>query len=252
MNNIHRIKICKYIFKCKDVPAEFEGTKIVFLTDIHHGYFFTQDKVKAIVELTNNLRPDIILLGGDYVDRDKSCIPTFYNEAAKLKAPLGIYAVLGNHDIWTDEELSIECMNKSGIKLLDNDAVWIKKGNSRIKIGGVSDLWTKTQNLAPMLKGTVDNDLMILISHHPDFAELLPINLIDLLLCGHTHGGQVSFFRKWVPPWPGSAKLKYLTGVVKEENMTVIISNGIGTVGPPIRVFASPQIWEITLSNTVL
>jgi predicted MPP superfamily phosphohydrolase len=201
------------------------------------------------VKLTNSLKPDIILLGGDYVDSDPRCIPTFYSEAAGLKAPLGIYAVLGNHDIWTDEELSIKFMKQSGIKLLDNDAVWVKKGESRIKIGGVGDLWSTTQNLEPMIEGTVDNDLMILISHHPDFAELLPINIIDLLLCGHTHGGQVSFFRKWVPPWPGAAKLKYLTGIVKEENTTVIISNGIGTVGPPIRIFASPQIWEITLSK---
>ena len=202
MNSLNRIKLCQYAFKSHDVPAEFEGVKIIFLTDIHHGFFFTQEKVRTLVKLTNSLKPDIILLGGDYVDRDPGCIPTFYCEAAKFKAPLGIYAVLGNHDIWTDEELSKEYMNQSGIRLLDNDAVWIEKGKSRIKIGGVGDLWSMTQNLEPMLEGTVRNDLMILISHHPDFAELLPTNIIDLLLCGHTHGGQVSFFRKWVPPWP--------------------------------------------------
>jgi predicted MPP superfamily phosphohydrolase len=249
LNSLNRIKLCRYTFKSKDVPADFEGVKIIFLTDIHHGFFFTQKKVRALVRLTNSLKPDIIMLGGDYVDRDPGCIPTFYKEAAGFRAPLGIFAVLGNHDIRTDEALSIKCMKQSGIKLLDNDAVWVEKGESRIKIGGVGDLWSMTQNLGPMTEGTVSEDLMILISHNPDFAEILPTNLIDLLLCGHTHGGQVSFFHKWVPPWPGSAKLKYLTGVVKEENTTVIISNGIGTVGPPIRVFASPQIWEITLSK---
>jgi predicted MPP superfamily phosphohydrolase len=138
-------------------------------------------------------------------------------------------------------------MDDADIVLLDNRAVWVNRGDSRIRIGGVGDLTTSTQDLMPMLEGTSKEDLMILVTHHPNYALQLPDNKIDLMLCGHTHGGQVSFRGKWVPPWPGEAKLKYLTGIVKEGSTTMIISNGIGTVGPPIRIMAAPQIWEITL-----
>lgn len=247
MNRIENIAIKRYDFHCKDVPYDFAGIKIAFLSDIHHGRFFNTEKLRGLVELTNSLNPDIILMGGDYVDRDPNRIITFFQEAKNFKAPLGIYGVLGNHDRWTDGDLSERCMAKAGIELIDNRATWVARGNSRIRIGGVGDLTTSTQDLKPMLDGTRNEDLMILVTHHPDYALELPKDKIDLMLCGHTHGGQVSFRGKWVPPWPGRANLKYLTGVVKEGSTTIIISNGIGTVGPPIRIMAKPQLWLITL-----
>lgn len=205
--------------------------------------------LKGLVGLTNRLKPDLILLGGDYIDRGREYISTFFGEAASFKATMGVLGVLGNHDRKADAEYSIKCMKKAGITLLDNDGVWIEKDGARIRVGGVGDLRTAKQDLEPMLAGTKPEDFMVLVTHNPDYAELLPNDRIDLMLCGHTHGGQVSFFGKWIPPWPGSSKLKYLTGVVKEHGTTVIVSNGIGTVGPPIRIFAAPQIWEIELQN---
>lgn len=249
MNKIEKITIRRYIFKSRDVPQDFVGVRIVFLSDIHLGRTFHLDKLKALFELTNGLSPDLILLGGDYVTNDPELIEPFFKEAQVLEAKLGIYGVLGNHDRNTDAMLSEKYMGLAGITLLDNYAVWVHKGGSRIRIGGVGDLTTHIQNIKPMLEGTTKSDLMILVTHHPDYAELLPEDRIDLMLCGHTHGGQISFMGRWIPPWPGSAKLKYLTGVIKEGGTTVIVSNGIGTVGPPIRIFAAPQIWEITLSN---
>ena len=90
---------------------------------------------------------------------------------------------------------------------------------------------------------------MILVSHQPKYCKQDPFDLIDLMLCGHTHGGQVSILGKWAPAILGKTryKLKYLTGVIKNAGTTVIVSNGIGTVGPPIRICAAPQIWLITL-----
>lgn len=249
MNNVKRIRLRRYEFACRDVPPDFEGVKIAFLADIHHGKCFPLTNLKALVKLVNGLGADIILMGGDYVDRDPERIVSFFEEAKNFSAPFGVYGVLGNHDRWTDGELSERCMRESGITLLDNNAVWISKGSSRIRVGGVGDLTTSTQDIKPMLDGTAKGDLMILVTHHPDYALDLPKDKIDLMLCGHTHGGQISFRGKWVPPWPGAAKLKYLTGVVREGETTIIISNGIGTVGPPIRIMAAPQIWIITLRH---
>lgn len=247
MNSIKRIQLCEYRMDSPDVPEAFEGFRIVFITDIHHGKTFSIRNLRGLVELVNGRRPDLILLGGDYVDHDRDRIAPFFREAADFRAEHGVFGVLGNHDRWADPALSQECMKKAGITLLDNNAVWIEQNGGRIRVGGVGDLWTTTQDLTPMFSGTRPEDMMILLSHHPDFAELLPNDKIDLMLCGHTHGGQVSVFGKWIPPWPGAAKHKYLTGIVQEGGTTVLISNGVGTVGPPIRVFAKPQIWEITL-----
>ena len=250
MNKIEKITIREYTFACEDVPPSFEGVKIAFLSDIHHSRTFPIDRVRALIELTNGLEPDIILLGGDYVTHNRDNIIPFFHEAARFTAPLGVYGVLGNHDRNTDALLSQQAMERAGIRRLDNRAVWIEKGGDRIRIGGVGDLTTDIQDLKPMLDGTQRHDLMILVTHHPDYAEMLPRDKIDLMLCGHTHGGQVSFRGKWVPPWPGSAKLKYLTGVIHEGGTTIIVSNGIGTVGPPIRICAVPQIWLITLEHS--
>jgi uncharacterized protein len=249
MNKIEKITVKKYKFINKDVPEEFEGTRIVFLADIHHGKCFSTEKLRGLVEMTNAMEPDIILLGGDYVDRDSARIESFFNEAADLNAPLGVYGVLGNHDRWTDGVLSEKCMEDAGITLIDNRAVWVEHNGARIRIGGVGDLTTSTQDLMPLIEGTHVGDLTILVTHHPDYMLVMPKNLVDLMLCGHTHGGQISYRGKWVPRWPGEAKFKYLTGVIKEGNTTLIVSNGIGTVGPPIRICAAPQIWEITLSR---
>lgn len=251
MNSLDKIRVKEYNLISKDVPPAFDGIKAVFLTDIHHSKTFSIDHVRNLVDRTNALEPDIILMGGDYVDRDPKCIPEFFREASKLKARLGVYGVLGNHDLATDAELSRQCMEEAGITLLDNHAVWLMLSGDRIRLGGVSDISTKEQKLEPLLEGTAEDDLLILVTHHPDYAMKLPSNKIDLMLSGHTHGGQISFFGKWVPPWPGKAKNKYLTGVVMEGDTTVIISNGIGTVGPPIRIFAAPQIWQINLVRPI-
>ena len=249
MNRVEKIVIRKYAFASPDVPPGFEGTTIAFLSDIHHSATFPVEQVRSLVDMANAQRPDLILLGGDYVTNETACIRSFFTEAARFTAPLGVYGVLGNHDIWTDRALTERCMREAGITLLDNYGLWLERGGSRIRLGGIGDLKTSRQDLGPMLAGTRPDDLMILVTHHPDYALRLPKDLIDLMLCGHTHGGQVSFFGKWIPPWPGGAHRKDRSGVVGEGRTTVIISNGIGTVGPPVRIFAAPQIWLITLSR---
>lgn len=251
MTKVEKIILRKYHMVSQDLPKAFDGTTVAFLSDIHHSRSFPTGRVQELVELTNGLGADLILLGGDYVTHSRGRIPTFFDEAARLSAPLGVYGVLGNHDRSTDTALSLTCMRDAGIRPLDNRGYWLEKDGARIRVGGVADLTTASQDLSPMLAETRPDDFMILVSHHPDYAEELPQSLIDLMLCGHTHGGQISLMGKWAPTGlaPSHFKMKYLTGVVKTAGTTVIVSNGIGTVGPPVRIWAAPQIWLITLSR---
>lgn len=225
-----------------DIPPQFLGAKVVFLTDIHHGPFFSRGRVKRLVERVNGLEPDIILLGGDYVHRDAKYIEPCFAELKGLKAPFGVYGVLGNHDYWEDAPLTRQSMQDAGICLIDNAAFWIEHGGARIRIGGVGDFYEDVQDIAPTIYGVEKEDFVMLVTHNPDYLGYMPTDKIDVVFAGHTHGGQVTLFGQWAPLIPSMYGQKYRTGTFREENTQVIISHGVGTITPPVRFFARPQI----------
>jgi predicted MPP superfamily phosphohydrolase len=225
-----------------DIPASFSGIRIAFLTDIHHGPYFSLARVRRAVERTNQLHPDIILLGGDYVHGDRKYIVPCFAELARLKATLGKFGVLGNHDHWQDAVLTSQSMVEAGIEWINNRAQWVTRNGQRIKIGGVGDLWEGSQDIAATIADTREEDFAILVSHHPDYAETMATRSVDLVFSGHTHGGQVTFLGLWAPFVPSMYGQKYRSGMVDTGLTTVIISNGIGTIPPPVRFFARPEI----------
>lgn len=234
-------------FFSSDIPDSFDGFKIVFVSDIHHGPAFSRDRVRSAVDRINGLLPDLILLGGDYVQRDPKYIQPCMEELGRLNAKYGVMAVMGNHDHWESTEETRKWIQREGITLLDNTSRWIDISGERIKIGGVGDLYTDIQDLELTVKDVRKEDFVILMSHNPDYAERLDTDRIDLMLSGHTHGGQVTFFGLWAPLLPSSFGQKYRTGLVETENTRVLVSNGVGTVTPPLRFFARPQINVIKL-----
>lgn len=233
----------------RDIPKSFEGKKIVFISDIHHGGYFSIKRVARLVEKVNRLRPDIIILGGDYVYRDKKYIIPCFEELKKLKAAIGKFGVMGNHDHWQNVELTKQGMKNAGIVILDNQAEWTEINGHRIKIGGVGDLWEDSQDINPTIENTKEEDFVILVSHNPDYVEELVTHNIDLVLSGHTHGGQVTIFGLWAPLIPSRYGQKYRTGILDTEFTKVIITNGVGTIAPPVRFFARPEINVIVLRS---
>ena len=241
----------KYVnLQSPDLPEEFQDTRIVFLTDIHHGPFFSAGRLGKLVGKVNGLRPDIILLGGDYVHRSPDYIEPCFQELKNLEAPLGVYGVLGNHDHWEGPALTRRCMGDAGIGLLDNEACWLEKNGGRIKLGGVGDYLEDIQDIEPTIGDVKDDDFVVLVSHNPDYAEEMETDRIDLVLAGHNHGGQVTFLGLWAPILPSKYGQKYRTGIVEVAGAKVIVSNGIGTITPPVRFFARPQIIIVDLSKS--
>jgi predicted MPP superfamily phosphohydrolase len=219
------LTVSKTHFSHPDVPEAFDGKKIVFISDVHHGPFFSIQRVHRLVERINALKPDIILLGGDYVHREPKHIEPFFREAAALKAPLGVFAVLGNHDHWEGAPLTRKSMKEAGIELIDNRGLWIK------------------------LKDTNDTDLVLLISHNPDFAGRYDTTGVALMLSGHTHGGQVTALGMWAPRVPSFYGQRFRTGKIENGETTILVSNGVGTVTPPVRFFALPEINFVVLES---
>jgi len=229
------------------IPQEFDGKKIVFLTDIHYGTFFGLDRVNNLVNQTNALDPDIIILGGDYVTDNSSNVGPVFSALSQLKAPLGVYGVLGNND---PKNVSIAAMENAGITYIGNEGVWIGNNSSRIRAGGVADMDTDVPNQLPILNGVTPSDFVILVTHKPDYFPEVSKSKVDLVLAGHTHGGQVTLFGFYAPFVSSKYGQEYVSGEKKLGNETMIISNGVGMVWAPVRFFARPQIVFITLKKT--
>lgn len=228
------------------IPAQFDGKRIVFISDIHAGDSFHQNRVDSLINQVNALKPDLILLGGDYVDGDSEYVQPTFKSLSKLKAPLGVFAVLGNKDPQYD---TLEAIPQHGLTYIGNKGTWIKEDGSRIRLGGVGDFNNGVQLLGYTTSVVSTQDFVILLTHNPDYFPLVDKSKVDLVFSGHTHGGQVTFFGIWAPSTHSVYGNKYRTGVIEEGGSTLIVSNGIGTTILPLRFFARPQIIVTTLKK---
>ncbi|AUB59339.1 putative protein YpbG [anaerobic digester metagenome] len=228
------------------IPAEFDGKKIVFLTDIHASPSFSPERVDSVVSQVNALNPDLILLGGDYIDGDNQYISSTFESLSKLKAPLGVYAVLGNKD---PQYETLDAIPQYGITYIGNKGTWIEENGSRIRLGGVGDYNNGMQIQSATTSVVTPQDFVILLTHNPDYFPEVNKSKVDLVFSGHTHGGQVTFFGLWAPTTHSDYGNDYRTGVITENNSTLIVSNGLGTTILPVRFFARPQIIVVELKK---
>lgn len=233
--------------KDSDIPLPFDRKKIVFVSDIHHGPHFSKKRIGKLVNRINSLKPDIILLGGDYVENDAKYIKPCFEELQYLNAPLGVFGVLGNHDHSKDVSMVEGEMKKAGITLLKNKAEWVSVKDGGIKIGGVDDLYFGRKDIGPTVNDVQEEDFVILLSHNPDYAEKIKNNKIDIVLSGHTHGGQITLFGLWAPYIPSNYGQKYRSGMVETDYTKVYVSKGVGTNVIPLRFFTHPEITVVNL-----
>ncbi|MBP3958788.1 metallophosphoesterase [Gemmata sp. G18] len=231
------------------LPKAFDGTTVALLTDIHHGPFTSLDYVNAIVRTTLTLRPDLIVLGGDYSLKEGKYIRPCFDAMAALNAPLGVYGVLGNHDYWHGLEETREGFRTAGIGELTNRGVWLERDGSRFRLAGVDDLWMGKVDVKAALGDATPEDACLLLSHNPDVAEKMRDPRVGLMLSGHTHGGQVVFPTGDAPFVPSHYGTKYLKGLVQAPNTKVYISRGLGTTSAPFRVGSRPELTLITLHS---
>lgn len=245
------IEVVELVFYDEDIPQEFNNLKIVFISDIHCSRHNTPERLKHLTAEVNKQKPDIILMAGDYVESGMEDLEGCFKSLSNMHAPLGVYGVLGNHDHFGGRaEATYRNMIKAGIQPLDNNVTWIHKGNAKIKIGGVGDLWHDFQDIDPTLENVGEQDFIILLSHNPDYAEELDTDLIDLMLSGHTHGGQINLLGLWAPYSNSRYGQKYVKGLTEARNsLKVYVTRGVGTTVVPVRLFSKPEITVITLKT---
>ncbi len=255
------VKITRVSIESSDIPRAFDGMRIVFVSDIHHGDALSIERVQKLVQRVNDLQPDIIILGGDYVSLDKRYVKPVFSELCKLKSKYGVFGVMGNHDYFVDGDLSRKMMEINGIKQCDNKSYWVKINKDSIKIGGVDDPSGSVPQIDSTISDVKKKDFCILISHRPDYIRELTTDRVDLTLSGHTHGGQVTFFGLWAPILPTENNLwasmaltresqKYCYGLTHPTaTMQSYITSGIGTRSPHFRFFRRPEIAVLELKK---
>jgi len=255
------VKITRVTIESHDIPPSFDGKRIVFVSDIHHGSALSRERVTKLVQRINGLHPDIIILGGDYISLKEQYIEPVFTELGKLKSKYGIFGVMGNHDYFVNGNLTKRMMARNGIKPCNNKSYWVKINGDSIKIGGVDDPEGTVQVLDSTTHDVQRKDFCILISHRPEYIIHLNTDLVDLTLSGHTHGGQVTFFGLWAPILPSDNGLwaslnfsgesqKYCYGLIRSKpTMQSYITSGIGTRSPHFRFFRRPEIAVLELKR---
>lgn len=241
------VKVTKIKFKTKKVTDKI---KIVFISDTHYGDYYFKHRLKNIVNKVNRLKPDLVILGGDYlfVERNtkfnKSDLDKFFNEIKQIQSKHGIVAILGNHEYYLNENINLllEDIEKCKINLLKNKTYSINFKNSTVLFHGVDDL--KNGQVNTDVLQINEKYLNIMISHNPDFFEEYNINF-DIGLSGHTHGGQINFFGLYAPVTESSYGQKFMKTINTKGNSMIITSKGLGCSRLPLRFFAVPEIIEL-------
>lgn len=245
-----RIVVEEVTVSIEGLPSEFEGFKICQITDIHHGYHVEMEFVDKALEIAMRLNPDIYALTGDYASHKTEFADAVINRLAMLRGTYRTVAVLGNHDHWVGWHRHVpKVIRKSGIGLLNNTHIIIKKGNGRLCIAGVDDLRVGRPDIDKALYGVPEDMPRVLLSHNPDLAdEKIGDNRVDLMLSGHTHGGQIRLpFSIYAPYTNSRYGQKYTGGLVKTGNTQVYVSRGLGTITIPVRFNCPPEITLLRL-----
>ena len=240
--------------------AEHRDVKIAVLTDLHVGSpHMGLDKLRRVVEHTNDEHPDLVLLLGDFViggrDHGGGVLGgTFVQpepiaaELKNLRAPLGVFAILGNHDWWYDGERVAAALRGAGLVVLENQAARVEHGGRGFWLVGVADLWTRRPDIAGALGQVEGDDPVILLTHNPDIFPDVPPR-VSLTLAGHTHGGQVNLPLVGRPVVPSRFGQRYAMGHVVEGGRHLFVSGGVGTSIIPVRIRDPPEIVLLTLSG---
>lgn len=236
----HRLGVVRSDLPMRGLGPAFDGVRIGYITDLHHSEFVGLEDIERAVALVAAERPDLILLGGDYVSYgDVQYADPCAEVLATLTAPLGVFAVLGNHD---DDRVVPECLRRRGVAVLRDTSTAVSKGSDAITLAGIR-FWTRELGDVSRAIGT-DRAPVLLAAHDP--RRIVEASSLDVagVIAGHTHGGQI------VLPAIGAIaarKFPVAAGRLTRGPSEMFVSRGVGTVILPIRINCPPEVNIITL-----
>jgi predicted MPP superfamily phosphohydrolase len=225
-----------------DLPQAFEGFRITQLTDIHHSRILGINEVRRVVSLAQQTKPDMFVLTGDYSTSYRRYIEPCAEALSTLSAPEGVWAVLGNHDHYTDPELTTRALQRHHIAVLNNAHTTLQRQSDSLQLSGIDDWTWNATDWTRAFSGLKTNTPTILLSHQPTVLDFDQTKNVSLILSGHTHGGQLNF------PWIGAPAslftkdLRYARGLFQRGDTQLYVSTGTGVIGLPLRFGVRPEI----------
>jgi len=238
----HRLGVTEATMPFFGLPPALDGLRVALLTDIHHSALVPAGDVTRAVELALSTQPDMVVLGGDYVTYgDRNFVEPVAELLSPLRAPNGVFAILGNHD---DDREMPAALTRKGITVLKDQRTRVVIRGNAIELAGIR-FWTRRPaDIAKVLKGA--DDPVLLLAHDPRrLTEAAALN-VPAVLSGHTHGGQV------VLPGLGAvarARFPVVEGLARRDQSSIFVSRGIGTVYVPVRINCPPEVALVTLQR---
>jgi uncharacterized protein len=240
----HQLEVTRETIRVSGLPAALDGLRIGLLTDIHRSRWVSHDDVRSAVAMVMAERPDLIVLGGDYVTwGDRQYVGPSAEALAPLSAPNGLFAILGNHD--DDHEMPL-ALARNGVEVLKDSRTHLTINGEGLDLAGIRYWTRRPADIAAVVRGA--SSPIVLLAHDPRrLTEAAALN-IPLVLSGHTHGGQV------VLPGLGAIaaqKFPVIAGVGRLQQTAMFVSRGVGTVYVPVRINCPPEVAVLTLRPDV-
>lgn len=243
------VRLVKIEIPIAGLPESFDGLRLIQLSDMHSGTLVNPDYIDYCFKLAASRQPDLVLLTGDYVTGLASYVRPV---AASIETHLNGYtkiAVLGNHDYWAGPVAVRDALVAAGVRVLGNEPHKIVRGKEFFWIIGTHDYWSGLFDDREALDGVSPSDPKIVLSHNPDTLDYFRNAGVDLMLSGHTHGGQVNL--PFIGPLlvPSKYGAKYAFGLFEFGRFRLYVNRGIGVISPPVRFRMRPEITQITLRS---
>ena len=240
-NDLYDLEITRHQVAVDDLPPAFEGYRIAFLTDTHVASFMRRGFYREVVDQVRAHDPDLVLLGGDFVSFRRHIPLMAELLLTGLEARDGVWAVLGNHDYWADRDGVIAAMTAKGVRFIVNRSVQIERDGAILDLVGIDELYRGRPDAHAAFANADPARPCIALSHHPDIVPRLRNHRIDLLVCGHTHGGQIRFPFFGAVIVPSKHEGRYAAGFHVEQGVRMYVSRGLGSI-PPVRILCRPEV----------
>ena len=232
------------------LPGRFDGLRIVQISDIHHGLFLPKEWLDEAVRQANHLNPDIIALTGDFVTYSRRNIEPAAEILGRLRARLGVYAVLGNHDFRVDADAITAALQRQRIEVLRNRHISLGFGGDSLFLAGVDD-YGYGADVRRAMKGIPREAVSVLLAHNPRIIRLASSKGVSLVLSGHTHGGQVNIPILGTIYGRSPERLRFKIGWDRLGATQIYVSRGIGTIVLPWRLRCPAEISSLELLQSV-
>lgn len=236
------VRIAKRDLCIAALDRRLDGLRIAHLSDLHIGSLTPKSWGLEWARIATRHAPDLVVVTGDLITSGTDYLDDAADVVGALRAPLGVFVSLGNHDHFGDVGALVSKLTQRGARVLRNEGTVLEHRGGRLWLAGVDDTWTRRADLAHALAGRPDGMTTLLLSHDPRLFEQAARNDVDVVLSGHTHAGQIAMPFATETLNLSRLTTPYTAGRYHRGRSTLYVNSGLGTTGPPIRIGAAPEI----------